>query len=528
LTFFKRIFKTFKMKRRTFLQTASVVSIPVMLSGMKVSAITQSPFLTAMNGSDKVLVLIQLSGGNDGLNTLIPLDQYDKLFNVRENIIIPESSILQIEDNLGLHPSMSGMKNMYDEGKLNIIQDVGYPNQNRSHFRSTDIWTAGSSAEDLETTGWMGRYFEGLYPGFPNSYPNDDCPDPFAITLGSVVSQTCQGPGANYSTALIDPNNLTNIIEGEPGDIDLNTCYGMQLDFLRQAIAQSNAYADSISGAANSGTNLVTYPENNRLAEQLKIIAQLISGGLQTSVYVVTLGGFDTHANQVGDSSITGDHADLLKTLSDAVAAFQQDLESLGVNERVVGMTFSEFGRRIASNASFGTDHGTAAPLFVFGSCINPTVLGQNFEIPDEVGNQDGVPMQYDFRSVYGSILMDWFEVAESEVQSLLYEDFQYLPIIQACAVSTNPPIVVPDIETYNFPNPFESWTTIVYQSKGEKARISIYDMRGCELKIISEQYFGAGEHQLRVDMSGLAAGNYSYRIVTKNAQRSKVIVKIR
>ncbi|MFT5167273.1 MAG: hypothetical protein ACI8P3_002510 [Saprospiraceae bacterium] len=515
------------MKRRTFLQTASVVSIPVMLNGMNVSAIARSPFVTAMNGSDKVLVLIQLDGGNDGLNTLIPLDQYDKLFAVRENIIIPESNILQIENNLGLHPSMSGMKNMYDDGKLKIIQDVGYPNQNRSHFRSTDIWTSGSAAEEFDTTGWMGRYFEGLYPGYPNDYPDDDCPDPFAITLGSIVSQTCQATGANYSTALIDPDNLTNIIEGEPGDIDLNTCYGMQLDFLRQAIAQSNAYADSISVAANSGTNLITYPEDNRLAEQLKIVAQLISGGLQTSVYVVKLGGFDTHANQIEDNAISGNHADLLKTLSDAISVFQQDLELLGVNERVVGMTFSEFGRRIASNASFGTDHGTAAPLFVFGSCINPTVLGQNFEIPDEVGLQDGVPMQYDFRSVYGSILMDWFEVTESEVQSLLYEDFQYLPIIQSCVVATNTPTTVADIETYSFPNPFENWTTIVYQSKGEKARISIYDMRGCELKVITEQYFVAGEHQLKIDMSGLAAGNYSYRIVTKNAQRSKVMVKI-
>ena len=514
------------MKRRTFLQTASVVSIPVMLNGMKVSAITKSPFITAMNGSDKVLVLIQLDGGNDGLNTLIPLDQYDKLFAVRENIIIPENNILQIEDNLGLHPSMTGMKNMYEEGKLNIIQDVGYPNQNRSHFRSTDIWTSGSAAEEFDHTGWMGRYFEGQFPGYPNDYPNNDCPDPFAITLGSIVSQTCQSTGANYSTALIDPENLSNIIEGEPGDIDLNTCYGMQLDFLRQAIAQSNAYANSISGAANNGTNMASYPQDNRLAQQLKIVAQLISGGLQTSVYVVRLGGFDTHANQIGDNTITGDHANLLQTLSDAVSIFQQDLELLGVNERVVGMTFSEFGRRIASNASLGTDHGTAAPMFVFGSCINAAILGQNFEIPEEVGVQDGVPMQYDFRSVYGSILMDWFEVSESEVQALLYEDFQHLPIIQSCTVATNTPHEAEEIKMYSFPNPFENWVTIVFDSKGEKARISIYDMRGSELKVITEQYFSKGEHQLKIDMSGLAAGNYSYRITTKHGQRAKVMVK--
>ena len=481
-----------------------------------------------MNGSDKVLVLIRLDGGNDGLNTLIPLDQYEKLYNVRENIIVPENQLLKIDNDLGFNPAMSGMKNLYEAGKLNIIQDVGYPNQNRSHFRSTDIWTSGSASDVFDTRGWMGRYFDGLYPGYPQGYPNDDCPDPFAITLGSFVSQTCQGPSSNYSTALVDPGNLTNIVEGEEGEIDLTTCYGQQLQFLRTAVAQSNAYADTISEAAEGGVNMASYPEDNDLAQQLKIVAQLIAGGLGTSVYIISQGGYDTHADQVTDSATQeGRHSLLLKTLSDAIAVFQQDLELLGLNERVMGMTFSEFGRRIRSNDSLGTDHGTAAPMFLFGSCVNPTILGQNFEVPDEVGTQDGVPMQYDFRSIYGSVLMDWFEVSENEVRSLLYEDFQHLPVIQGCsAVATKNPLETESIDTYSFPNPFENWLTIVFKSKGERARISIYDMRGSELKVVSDQEFPRGEHRLKIDMSGFAAGNYSYRITTKYAQRSKVIVK--
>ena len=175
------------MKRRTFLKSASAVSVPIMLGGLQVSAIARSPFMNAANGSDKILILIRLDGGNDGLNTLIPLDQYEKLYNVRQNLIVPENDLLPIDHDLGFHPAMSGMKTMYDEGKMNIIQDVGYPNQNRSHFRSTDIWTSGSAADVFETTGWMGRYFGSLYPGYPEGYPNDDCPDPFAITLGSFV-----------------------------------------------------------------------------------------------------------------------------------------------------------------------------------------------------------------------------------------------------------------------------------------------------------------------------------------------------
>ena len=459
---------------------------------------------------------------------MIPIDQYSNLANARQNILIPENSVLTIEDNAGFHPVMGGMQALYNDGKMNIIQSVGYPNQNRSHFRSLDIWTTGSAADEFLTTGWLGRYFDSLHPGFPQDYPNDDCPDPFAITLGSIVSETCQGPATNFSMAVIDPENLATIIEGEEGSLDLNTCYGYELDFLRTSIKQTNAYADSIETAASNGNNLAQYPGDNRLAEQLRIIAQLISGGLGTQVYVVNLGGFDTHALQIADSTTTGLHAELLQTLSDAVAAFQEDLELLGLNERVVGMTFSEFGRRIKSNDSLGTDHGTAAPLFVFGTCINPGIIGENPEIPEQVDNQEGVPMQYDFRSVYGSILMDWFEVSEDDVKDLLYEDFQHIPIIQLCdSTSTSDPAnEIGEIETYNFPNPFTDWTTIVFTTKNEWARVSVYDVLGNELKVLAERQFTAGKHRINFEARDLPSGNYYYRIVTKDRQKTKGMVK--
>ncbi len=516
------------MKRRKFLQTTSAASIPLFLGGMKVGALPKSSFFPTINDSDRVLVLIQLNGGNDGLNTLIPLDQYSNLANARQNILIPENNVLQLEDGIGLHPVMTGMKSLYDNAKMNIVQSVGYPNQNRSHFRSLDIWTSGSDANEFLTTGWLGRYFNDLHPDFPGDYPNEECPDPFAITLGSIVSETCQGPSTNFSMALADPNNLTTIIEGEEGSLDLNTCYGYELDFLRTSIKQTNAYSESIETAANNGNNIAQYPGDNRLAEQLKIIAQLISGGLQTQVYVVNLGGFDTHAAQIADSTTTGLHADLLKTLSDAVAAFQEDLQLLALDERVVGMTFSEFGRRIRSNDSLGTDHGTAAPLFVFGSCINAAIIGNNPEIPEQVDNQEGVPMQYDFRSVYGSILMDWFEVSEEDVKSLLFEEFQHIPIIQLCTSTStiDPAKEGGEIETYNFPNPFKDWTTIVFTTKNEWARVSIYDVLGNELQVLAERQFSAGEHKINFEARHLPAGNYYYRIVTKDRQKTRGMVK--
>ena len=515
------------MKRRTFLKS-SAITLPILLDGMKVAAISNSKLFSAVNNSDKVLILIELNGGNDGLNTLIPLDQYDKLANLRPNVIIPDSFILSIEDKNGFHPAFGGMKNLYESGKLNIIQDVGYPNQTRSHFRGLDIWNTGSSSEDFETVGWLAKYLNTLHPEFPEGFPNNDCPDPLAISMGFTVHDTCQGQIANFGTALVDPDNLSTIIEAEEGFVDMNTCYGQELQFVRESIRQTNAYTSSLANASDSGNNLASYPETE-LAQQLKIVAKLISGGLQTSIYTVRLDAFDTHANQVanGDTT-TGFHANLLQTLSDAIAAFQSDIEMLGVDNRVVGMTYSEFGRQIKSNNSLGTDHGTAAPLFVFGSCANGGIIGENYEIPDEVPNQAGVPMQYDFRSVYGSILMDWFGVEEVQVQDLLFEDFQYIPIInQNCTVGIDNPIIKNTIQSYNYPNPFNNWTTIHFNSLGEHIKISIFDTLGHELKVVTSQHFSAGEHQVQVDLSHLPTGIYHYRIVGKYAQQTKNLHKI-
>ena len=517
------------MKRRNFLKS-SAIGLPLLMNGFKLSTISRSALSSAVNNTDKVLILIQLNGGNDGLNTLIPIDQYSKLVGLRSNILIPETDILNIEDKNGFHPSFEGMKNIYNDGKLNIVQDVGYPNQNRSHFRSLDIWNTGSSSSDeLTSTGWYGRYIEDLHPDYPEGYPNGDCPDPFAISLGYTVSETCQGTALNFSTALIDPDTLSTILESEEGFIDPNTCYGSELQFVRQSVKQTNAYTDTISSASDLGNNLIDYPDTD-LAQQLKIIARLVSGGLQTSIYTVYLGGFDTHANQVaGNGSQSGSHGYLLQTLSDAIAAFQTDIEMLGVDNRVVGMTYSEFGRQIKSNNSLGTDHGTAAPLFVFGACANGGIIGENYEIPADVPNQAGVPMQYDFRSVYGSILMDWFGVEEAQVKDLLFEDFQHIPIInENCTVSVDNPIIVNTIQSYNYPNPFEHWTTIHFNSLGENIKISVFDTLGHEIKVVTSQHFPSGEHKIQVDLSAFPAGIYHYRIVSKYAQQTKNLHKIR
>lgn len=513
------------MKRRKFLQASGAISVPLILNGFKLNALASSGYFNSMEENDKVLVLIRLDGGNDGLNMIIPKDQYSGLAAVRSNIMLPENSILDLSDTVAIHPSMTGAHSLFQEGKMNVIQSVGYPNQNRSHFRSTDIWTSGSPADETWKTGWLGRYLEERHPEYPENYPNNDDPHPFAITMGRTVSETCQGTAVNFSLTLNDPFTLAPLTEGAASDLP-DTPYGEELDFLRTSIRQSNAYGEVITTAAESGSSLVDYPADSQLAGHLKNVTQLISGGLETKIYVVSLGGFDTHANQVDTDTSRGNHAELLQTLSDAMASFQADLAAQGLEDRVISMTFTEFGRRIRSNESGGTDHGTAAPLLMWGSCVNPTIFGDNPEISADAEVGDGVPMQYDFRDVYGSVLKDWFGVEETEIRSLLYEDFTVLPLIN-CSITGTQDVEQKVIEMSMSPNPCSNYFNLNFESENEWVKLSIYDAIGFEVKRVFNKKLTAGLHQVNVDMSSLPAGTYFCRLQMGASQKTKRILKV-
>lgn len=518
------------MKRRNFIQAATALT-PLFLNGMRLNAMSRSSIFNHINNeSDRVLVIIQLNGGNDGLNCVIPLDQYDHLANVRGNILIPQSNILSLTDTVGLHPKLSGFKDLYDNAKLGIIQNVGYPNQNRSHFRSKDIWMTGSPSTQHWNTGWLGRYLEDDYWDYPYGYPNNQNPDPFALTMGNIVSETCEGTSSNFSLTVNNPFNLNSLSEGVDDPLPNNN-YGTELGFLRSSISQTNAYSSIISNAASMGNNMASYPNGNKLAKQLKNIALLISGGLKTKIYIASMGGFDTHSNQVNSNNhAVGGHANLLDKLATAITTFQSDLEMLGIADRVVGMTFSEFGRRIRSNQSRGTDHGTAAPLFVFGNCVNTQILGQNPEIAPDVDKKEGVPMENDFRDIYGSILMDWFNVEEPFVRNLLHQDFQYLPIMNSCNVEGrgyNFREVEQLAASTNYPNPFSDWTTISFETDDNWVRLSILDVWGHELKVLTNQHLPKGRHEIKFDGSRLEQGNYYFRLQIGQHSKAKVMVKI-
>jgi uncharacterized protein (DUF1501 family) len=426
------------MKRKEFIKNVVAgVALPVFFNGIPLKSIAGSSLaqsLRRLTDNDKVLVLIQLAGGNDGLNTVIPLDQYAAYYAARPNIALPEEKLLHLNgfDKTALHPSMTELQQLFNDGKAGIIQSVSYPKPNFSHFRATDIWMTASNSDSVLNTGWAGRVLNNWYPKFPDAYPNSSMPDPLAIQVGSVISSAFQGPTFSMGLAISNPNKFYNLIEGKT-DVQSDTRWGEQINYIEEMSLKTDQYADVIKKAALKVTAQTDkYPAagKNALADQLKIVARLIGGGLKTKIYMVNMGGFDTHSKQTEDGDkTTGNHASLLKKLSEAIGAFMADLEYLQVKDKVMGITFSEFGRRIKSNASGGTDHGAAAPLLYFGHSIKGTVVGDNPVLPATATVQDNVPMQTDFRSVYNSILQGWFNLSASEVNNILPGQYNMLPI---------------------------------------------------------------------------------------------------
>jgi uncharacterized protein (DUF1501 family) len=426
------------MKRRDFLKnTVTGVVLPSFFGGISLRALAGSPTVHALSSymnNGKVLVIIQLAGGNDGLNTVIPFDQYSAYSGARTNIALPQDKLLRLDgfDATALNPAMTAIQQLFNNGKAGIVQAVGYPKPNFSHFRATDIWMTGSDSDKVINTGWAGRYLNNAFPDFPENYPNSTMTDPLAIQVGSVVSGTFQGPAFTMGLAISNPSGFYNLIEGK-ANVASNSRWGEQLSYIEEMSEKTDQYAGVIKKAALKITKQSPqYPDvgKNPLADQLKIVARLIAGGLQTKLYMVSTGGFDTHAKQTETDTTTGNHSKLLQRVSEAVGAFMDDLECLQLGDRVMGMTFSEFGRRIKSNASGGTDHGAAAPVFFFGHSIKGGIIGTNPVLPANVTVNDNIIMQNDFRSVYATVLQDWFKLQPADVQKILMGQFTTLPMV--------------------------------------------------------------------------------------------------
>ncbi|TDE16443.1 DUF1501 domain-containing protein [Dyadobacter psychrotolerans] len=525
------------MKRRDFLQYASSsFFLPLMLDGYGAKAETNpnAPFMKAMlelaEINDKILVVIQLNGGNDGLNMVLPLDQYSTYTNAsfRGNIAIPENKVLKLNGlpQTGLHPSMTGLQTLFNEGKVSIVHSTGYPNPNFSHFRANDIWYTATDANKLATTGWLGRYLQETYEGFPVGYPNSKFTDPLAIQISSISSTTFNTSTISGALAIQNPDTFSKIVGDKPtvvpGELP-NTPAGKYTAYIRQQQTSSVAYAGQLKAAADKGKNLVTYPTGNSLSDQLKIVARLIAGGLQTKIYYVTLGGFDTHSSQVDSTDTTkGVHANLLKYLSDGIKVFMADLKANGKDDKVAGMTFSEFGRRAISNGSKGTDHGWASPLFVFGNGVKTQVIGKNPDLKDLDGNN--IKIQTDFRQVYSSILTDWLGAPEETVKSIMFDKaFTNLPIFRDTITATEP-LAANMVNLY--PNPAQGEVILESEIMMQgRDKVTLSDITGRTSPLQMTYLSGS---KILINTSHLPAGKYFIRMENDKHSVVKPLVILR
>ncbi len=515
-----------RWSRRDFMTTLGLAAgSTMMVAGTPLRALGQTSLLNRLRTleTDRVLVLIQLSGGNDGLNTVIPVEN-DVYFNSRPSLAIPKNTALSIADGVGFHPSFDALTPLYNEGNMAVLQNVGYPTPSLSHFRSTDIWLSASNSEDVIETGWAGRYLDVEFPN-ANEEPLDF---PLAVQVGGLSSMLFQGPSSNLGMSLASPEIFERLaqegilysVEGLP-----DTTYGDEMRFVRTVANNSFTYAEAVQSASEIGTNSVEYP-NNPLANNLSIVARLIKGQLGARIYHVSLGGFDTHSQQAQQ------HALLLRYIAETVTAFISDLESASMDEEVLIMTFSEFGRRVGQNGSNGTDHGTAAPLFLFGPGVEGGLYGT---IPDleDLDNTGNLKHDVDFRQVYATALKDWFGLTDAEITSVLGASYSSLGFVSNPSggdpTFTEEPLPNSFALEPNYPNPFNPQTTITYSlHAAQSVTLRIFDVQGRLVQTLFSGAQPAGSYSVVFDAGHLPSGTYYYRLETQHGSQTRHMTLVR
>jgi uncharacterized protein (DUF1501 family) len=405
------------LTRRSFLKTSSLVALGASVPGFVSRTAAQAPIASRPGARDTILVVVQLTGGNDGLNTVIPFrdEAYRRL---RPTLAQPANQVRRLNDNVGLHPSMNGLADLLQDQSLCVVQGVGYPNPNQSHFVSMDIWQSARTAEP-RNEGWIGRALRGV-PGAASFHlTGSNEPAPLALagapvrvpSIASLADFQLRVAPANHR----DGQQQRTIIEqaAQPAG------QGNLLDFVQRTSVNTYASSRRLQEIGRSYTPRVPYPPS-ALANHLRLAAQLIDGGLGARLFYVSLDGFDTHASQAQA------HGNLLREVSDAMTAFYRDLSARGHRDRILMMTFSEFGRRARENGSHGTDHGAAAPMLLVGGRVRPGVVGAHPSLTDlEAGN---LRFHTDFRQVYAAILDHWLGVPSRQV---LGQEFRPLDLFR-------------------------------------------------------------------------------------------------
>ncbi len=476
----------------------------------------------ASAAGDRIIVILRLYGGNDGLNTVVPYHN-ETYYRARgrgtaADVSIPAEEVLPLPDSntLGFHPGLAPLHELYGEGKVAIVQNVGYPDQNLSHFRSTDIWLTGSDAGVFDKTGWYAKYLEQIYPEYPEIFPAD----PFGIELSTGLGRTLNGRRSTTGIALRELDYIP--APPDPADPKL-THAGIEAAFVRAIARQSNVFLGSVSRATErQSVNMVAYPTDHPLSADLATVVRLIASGLETQIYIVNVDGFDTHHNQLAL------HGPMLSHVARGIHAFQRDLEAFGLQEKVCLMTISEFGRRVEA-IGLGTDHGTAAPLFVVGNGVIGGLIGDDPDL-DDLDPDGNLRMRYDFRQVYASLLTQWQGAAESDIYpAALPRRFATLPLFRGFEQPI--PIAVPPIpESHvvlgmNHPNPATSYTTIPIGGITGEGRLTIHTADGRQ---IDSYDLAPGEREVTVDTGRYPPGAYVYVLTAGSVRESRRMIVAR
>jgi uncharacterized protein (DUF1501 family) len=387
--------------RRDFLKASSLVGLGATVPTFLARTALAAPDASKPGAKDTILVVVQFTGGNDGLNTVIPYKD-DLYAAYRPTIKVPADRVKKVNDSIGLHPSLDGLAGLLEDKALCVVQGVGYPNPSQSHFRSMDVWQAASTAESL-TEGWVGRALKAMNcPAFHVAGNNETAP--LALT-GSPARVPSITSIEDFQLKLADKGGKA-VIE----DAAKSASKSGLLDFVSKTALNTYASSQKLQEIGKNYEPKAPYPATG-LANRLKLCAQLIDAGMGARVFYVSIDGFDTHANQGGPQ---GNHANLLAEVSGAITAFYKDLAARGHKDRLLVMTFSEFGRRAKENGSKGTDHGSGAPMFLVGGKVKAGAVGEYPSLKDlDMGN---LRFGTDFRQVYAAVLDKWLGVPSKDV----------------------------------------------------------------------------------------------------------------
>ena len=548
------------MKRRNFLKILPPATVtPFVVNGHSMRPYANSSMarlIASCEGvEDRTIILVQWKGGNDGLNTIIPIAQYDTYMSLRPTVGIPETgadayipldNTLKEDKKVGLHPALTDLKALYEKGWVNIVQGVGYEQPNQSHFKSTDLWFSGGDGTPDNyniPSGWMGRSLQAMFPDVLGG-PIETMKDPLGIQVGDPVAslgfhtETEHQNVINLSGQDVSGfYSLVQTIGGLPPATIPDFEHGNEIEYIMAIEKSVNLYAQRISEVFNAGTNAITYP-NTKFANQLKTIARLIRGGSKTKIFLCQIPGFDTHDGQVGTTALDGAHSDLMFEFGQGMKAFFDDLEAMGIAKHVLACTFSEFGRCAKENGSTGTDHGTLAPMIIMGQGVNGGVSGTNVDLSNLTNDNQVQGMQHDYRQVFTTLLQDWLGANDYVLEQALFDGYMKIPVVNN-SFAIDPSCYYGGTTIVNdtgfnrsalniFPNPARHSAEITFSSDvAFPARLSMHSMGGQVVYAGNVQVLN-GDNLFYLEVIDKPAGAYFVRLENREtglAQVAKLLV---